>query len=137
MELAATLPEIRVLEVGSNIAGPLATMILGDMGADVVKVEDPRTGDDTRTLPPMVDGESTVFRAFNRNKRSVAIDLSMQGGRSALLRLAARADVLIQNLRPGVAERLGIGFNDVAAVNSEIVYCSISAFGDGPIGRTL
>jgi crotonobetainyl-CoA:carnitine CoA-transferase CaiB-like acyl-CoA transferase len=135
--IAGTLAGIRVIEIGSNIAGPMAAMILGDLGADVVKVEDPRQGDDTRSLPPLFDGESTVFRAFNRSKRSVALDLGRESGRAAVLRLAAGADVVIQNLRPGVVDRLGVGFEAVSAVNDSVIYCSISAFGPGDIGRSL
>ena len=135
--LAGTLAGIRILEIGSNIAGPMAAMILGDLGADVVKVEAPRQGDDTRGLAPLIDGESTVFRAFNRSKRSVALDLGCESGRAAALRLAADADVVIQNLRPGVVDRLGVGFEAVSAVNDSVIYCSISAFGPGKIGRTL
>jgi crotonobetainyl-CoA:carnitine CoA-transferase CaiB-like acyl-CoA transferase len=135
--IAGTLTGIRVLEIGSNIAGPMAAMILGDLGADVVKVEDPRQGDDTRSLAPLIDGESTVFRSFNRSKRSVALDLGTDAGRAAVLRLAAGVDVVIQNLRPGVVDRLGVGFEAVSAVNDSVICCSISAFGPGEIGRSL
>lgn len=137
MKVERTYDGLRVLEVGANIAGPLAAMILGDLGADVVKVEHPVTGDDTRRLAPLARGESTVFRSFNRSKRSVALDLASAEGRAAMLRLAATADVVIENLRPGVAERLGVGFDDLRAVNDRLIYCSISAFGKGPIGRTM
>ncbi|HKN40142.1 MAG TPA: CaiB/BaiF CoA-transferase family protein [Acidimicrobiia bacterium] len=132
-----TLTGVRVVELGSNIAGPLAAMILGDLGADVVKIEDPAAGDDTRSLAPMVDGEATVFRSFNRNKRSVALDLRSDAGRAAARRIAERADVVIQNLRPGVADRLGLGFAAVSAANPAVIYCSISAFGPGEIGATM
>ena len=135
--IAGTLTGLRVVEIGANIAGPLAAMILGDLGADVVKIEPPATGDDTRLLAPMVDGESTVFRSFNRSKRSVALDLRTDAGRAAALRLARQADVVIQNLRPGVVERLGVGFDAVAAGNDRVVYCSISAFGPGELGAAL
>jgi len=135
--VAGTLAGIRVVEIGSNIAGPLAAMTLGDLGADVVKIEDPANGDDTRLLAPMVDGESTVFRSFNRSKRSVALDLRTAGGRAAALRIVSAADVVIQNLRPGVVERLGVGFADVSAANPSVIYCSISAFGPGEIGATM
>jgi crotonobetainyl-CoA:carnitine CoA-transferase CaiB-like acyl-CoA transferase len=135
--VAGTLTGLRVVEIGSNIAGPLAAMILGDLGADVVKIEDPAAGDDTRSLAPMVGGESTVFRSFNRSKRSVALDLRSDAGRSAALRLAQRADVVIQNLRPGVVERLGLGFEAVRAANDRVIYCSISAFGHGELGTTM
>jgi crotonobetainyl-CoA:carnitine CoA-transferase CaiB-like acyl-CoA transferase len=135
--VAETLAGVRVLEIGSNIAGPMAAMILGDLGADVVKIEDPKTGDDTRTLAPMVGNESTVFRSFNRSKRSVALDLASDAGRAAFLRLAKDVDVVIQNLRPGVVDRLGVGFAEVSAVNPRIIYCSISAFGAGEVGKRL
>ena len=135
--IAGTLTGVRVVEVGSNIAGPLAGMILGDLGADVIKIEDPVAGDDTRSLAPMVDGESTVFRSFNRGKRSVALDLRSPGGRAAALRIAAAADVVIQNLRPGVVERLGVGFDAVSTANDRVIYCSISAFGPGALGAKM
>lgn len=135
--IAGTLTGIRAVEIGSNIAGPLAAMILGDLGADVVKIEAPLTGDDTRSLAPMVDGESTVFRSFNRGKRSVALDLRSDAGRAAALRIASGADVVIQNLRPGVVQRLGVGFEAVSAANERVIYCSISAFGPGKLGATM
>jgi crotonobetainyl-CoA:carnitine CoA-transferase CaiB-like acyl-CoA transferase len=135
--VAGTLSGVRVVEIGSNIAGPLAAMILGDLGADVIKIENPVAGDDTRSLAPMVNGESTVFRSFNRSKRSVALDLRSPGGKAAALRIAAQADVVIQNLRPGIVERLGVGFDAVSAANNGVIYCSISAFGPGELGATM
>ena len=135
--VAGTLTGVRVVEIGSNIAGPLAAMILSDLGADVIKIEDPIAGDDTRSLAPIVNGESTVFRSFNRGKRSVALDLRSTGGQAAALRIAAGADVVIQNLRPGVTERLGVGFDAVSAANDRVIYCSISAFGPGELGATM
>jgi crotonobetainyl-CoA:carnitine CoA-transferase CaiB-like acyl-CoA transferase len=135
--VAATLTGLKVVEIGSNIAGPLAAMILGDLGADVVKIENPGTGDDTRLLAPIIDGESTVFRSFNRSKRSVALDLRTDAGRAAALRLAQQADVVIQNLRPGVVERLGLDYDAIAAGNDRVIYCSISAFGPGELGAAM
>src|SRR5262249_35911649 len=109
-------------------------MLLGDMGADVVKIESPRGGDMTRTTPPHVNGESANFVAINRNKRSVALDLKQASGRSAFLRLASGADVLIENFRPGRMAELGLGLEDVQRVNPEIVYVSVSGFGQsGPM----
>jgi crotonobetainyl-CoA:carnitine CoA-transferase CaiB-like acyl-CoA transferase len=105
--------------------------VLADLGADVVKVERPGRGDDARAMPPHWDGESTVFLAVNRNKRSLAIDLKTREGRNAFLRLAERADVVVQSFRPGAAERLGLGFDDLRERNPSIVYCAISAFGSG------
>jgi crotonobetainyl-CoA:carnitine CoA-transferase CaiB-like acyl-CoA transferase len=134
---ARTLVGTKVLELGSNIAGPMAGMILSDAGADVVKVEDPRGGDATRSLHPIVDGESAVFRAFNRGKRSVAFDMTSAEGRDAVLRLAAASDVVISSLRPGLAASLGIGFEDVVKVRPDVVYCAVSAFGEGALGQTM
>jgi crotonobetainyl-CoA:carnitine CoA-transferase CaiB-like acyl-CoA transferase len=135
--LGATYAGLRVLDLSSNLAGPLAAMVLGDLGADVIKVERPDRGDDTRTLPPRWRDAGTVFHSVNRNKRSVGLDLRSDAGREALLRLAEGADVLVESFGPHVAERLGLAFEDVRARSPRIVYCSISAFGDGPAGREL
>jgi formyl-CoA transferase/CoA:oxalate CoA-transferase len=135
--LEATYEGLRVLDLSSNIAGPLAAMVLGDLGADVIKVERPDRGDDSRALPPRWQGDGTVFLAVNRSKRSVGLDLRSAAGRATLLRLAETADVLIESFGPGVAERLGLAFDDVRARSPRIVYCTVSAFGDGPVGRTL
>jgi formyl-CoA transferase/CoA:oxalate CoA-transferase len=135
--LGSTFAGLRVLDLSSNLAGPLAAMVLGDLGADVVKVERPDSGDDTRGLPPQWHGDGTVFLSVNRNKRSVALDVRSPDGREILLRLAEGADVLIESYGPGVAERLGLGFEDVRVRSPRIVYCTVSAFGGGPVGRTL
>ena len=126
---ANTYAGVRVLELATTIAGPFCSMILADLGADVVKVERPRKGDDARSMPPHWNGESTVFLAVNRNKRSLALDLKRRAGRDAFLRLAAGADVVVQSFRPEVAERLGVAYADVLEHNPAIVYCSVSAFG--------
>ena len=116
------------------LAGPLATMVFGDLGADVVKVERPDGGDDTRTWGPpyAADGASTYFHAVNRNKRSLALDLATPAGRAGARALAGRADVLVENFRPGTMARFGLGYDDLAAVNPALVYCSLSGFGSGP-----
>jgi crotonobetainyl-CoA:carnitine CoA-transferase CaiB-like acyl-CoA transferase len=134
VSLPDTFTGLRVLDLATNIAGPLAAMILGDLGADVVKIERAPYGDDTRSLPPQWDGEATVFLALNRNKRSVLLDLKDREAREALLALARDADVVIESFGPGVPERLGLTFEDFRAANPRVVLCSISAFGDGPIG---
>jgi crotonobetainyl-CoA:carnitine CoA-transferase CaiB-like acyl-CoA transferase len=134
---ATTYPGLRVLDLSTNIAGPLAAMVLGDQGADVIKVERPRTGDDTRALPPHRGTESTVFLAFNRNKRSIELDLKAPEGREALLRLAEDADVVIESFGPGVAAKLGLTFEDFRERNPGVVVCTVSAYGSGPIGRRL
>jgi crotonobetainyl-CoA:carnitine CoA-transferase CaiB-like acyl-CoA transferase len=123
----------RIVDLTSNVSGPLATMILGDQGADVIKVEPPDGGDHTRAAANRRGGFSASFLNNNRNKRSIVLDLKTPGGLQALVRLAAGADVLVQNFRPGVAERLGVGEDAVRAISPKIVYVSISGFGEkGP-----
>lgn len=127
------LDGIRIVDVTSNVAGPLGTMILGDQGADVIKVEPLDGGDPTRGSAQRRGGFSTSFLNNNRNKRSIALDLKAAAGRRALLRLCERADVFVQNFRPGVVERLGIDEPAVRAARPDIVYVSISGFGEvGP-----
>jgi crotonobetainyl-CoA:carnitine CoA-transferase CaiB-like acyl-CoA transferase len=135
VSLERTYQGLRVIDLSENIAGPLACMILGDLGADVIKIEAPGTGEATRRLPPRWDSESTVFLAFNRNKRSVALDTRSTAGRDAVLRIAQGADVVVESFRPGVADRLGLGFADFSRVSPHLVHCSISAFGEGPLGH--
>jgi crotonobetainyl-CoA:carnitine CoA-transferase CaiB-like acyl-CoA transferase len=123
----------RVVDLTSNVSGPLATMILADQGADVIKVEAPDGGDHTRAGGNRRRGFSAGFLNNNRNKRSIVLDLKTAAGKEALLRLAATADVFVQNFRPGVAERLGIGEDAIRAAAPKIVYVSISGFGEkGP-----
>src|SRR5262245_42795119 len=120
----------RVIELAHFIAGPVCGMYLADMGADVIKVESPSGGDASRTVySARYGGESAVFLTVNRNKRSVAIDLARPEGREAFLTLCATADVMIEAHKGGVAERLGIDYPSIRAVNPRIVYCSLSAFG--------
>jgi len=112
-------------------------MLLGDLGADVVKVERPGTGDDTREWgPPYVHGESAYYLAINRNKRSVALDLGTSAGREAARRLAQRADVLVENFKPGTMERLGLSYEDVSSTNPGVIYCSVSGFGTTGAGAS-
>jgi crotonobetainyl-CoA:carnitine CoA-transferase CaiB-like acyl-CoA transferase len=123
----------RIVDLTSNVSGPFATMILADQGAEVIKVEAPDGGDQTRAGTNRRAGFSASFLNNNRNKRSLAVDLKHPGGREAVLRLVAGADVFVQNFRPGVAERLGLGEAAVRAVAPDIVYVSISGFGEkGP-----
>jgi crotonobetainyl-CoA:carnitine CoA-transferase CaiB-like acyl-CoA transferase len=130
------LAGVRIVDFSTNMAGPYATMILAQLGADVVKVEAP-AGDDARYWPPDVNGGSAVHRHMNAGKRGIVLDLGTEAGRAAALALAGRSDVLLQSMRPGVAERIGIGEAAVRAVNPEIVYYALSAFGAGPIGSML
>lgn len=104
-------------------------MVLADMGADVLKIEELGKGDHTRTIPPLVNGESHYFLAINRNKRSVCIDLKRPEGREIILKLAAQSDVVLENFRAGVMDRLGLGFDELRKVKPDIVMCSISGFG--------
>lgn len=127
------LAGIRVLELGNFIAGPLSGMLLADMGAEVIKVEPPKGGDMMRASPPLVQGESLVFATINRNKRSIAVDLKKPGARELLLKLAESADVWLENYRPGVLPKLGLGADDVKKVNPKICYISVSGYGQtGP-----
>jgi crotonobetainyl-CoA:carnitine CoA-transferase CaiB-like acyl-CoA transferase len=121
---------MRVLDLTSSLAGPYCTEILAALGAEVVKVEHPKRGDETRQWgPPFWDGEGAIFLAANAGKRSLALDFHADRGKEALLRLADRADVVVQSLRPGHAERIGLGPDDLRGRNRGLVYCSIGAFG--------
>ncbi len=127
------LAGFRILDLTAVVSGPFCTMLLGDLGADVIKIEPPE-GDSMRVVGrPKKNGVSANFLNFNRNKRSVVIDLKKEHGRDLVQKLAVRADALIENNRPGVADRLGIGYGDIRRANPKIVYCSICGF--GPKGR--
>jgi len=125
---------LRVLDFSRIIAGPACTQTLADFGADVIKIENPKGGDDTRNMAgPAHGGESHFFLAFNRGKRSVALDMTQPEGREIVQALAAQSDIAIQNFRPGVAERLGIDHAALAAINPRLIYVSVSAYGgSGP-----
>jgi crotonobetainyl-CoA:carnitine CoA-transferase CaiB-like acyl-CoA transferase len=131
--VAGALNGLRVLDMSRVLAGPFCCMMLGDHGADVIKVEPP-LGDETRTWgPPFVDGESTYYLGINRNKRSISLDLSTPEGRDVACRLASTADVLVENFRAGTMERFGLDYARLAAANPRLVYASISGFGrSGP-----
>lgn len=132
-----SLTGVRVLDLSRILAGPYLTMLLADLGADVVKLER-ETGDDTRSWgPPFAQGEATYFWSANRNKRSIVLDLRDPGDTGIAYELAATADVIVENFRPGVVDRLGLGYEQVAQANPGVVYCSISAFGDAPEARDL
>ena len=130
------LAGIRVLDLTRYLSGPYGTLLLAEMGAEVIKVEVPQVGDDTRHIAPLQNGISYYHSTVNRSKASVEIDLKTEDGRALLLSLAADCDVMIENFRPGVADRLGIGYEVAAKVNPKLVYCSISGFGgSGPQSR--
>lgn len=125
---SAPLSGMLVADLSRVLAGPYATMLLADLGADVVKVEHPERGDDTRAWgPPWAGDQSAYYLALNRGKRSLAVDLKDPDGLAAVRTLCARADVVVQNFRPGTAERLGLGYADVAADNPGVVYCSLTS----------
>ena len=128
------LDGIRVVDLSRVVSGPYCTMTLADMGADVIKIEEPGRGDESRAFgPPFLGGESPYFLSINRNKRSCTVNLKCDDGRAILGRLVAGADVLVQNFRPGAVERLGLDYDSLAPRHPRLVYCSISGFGDsGP-----
>src|SRR5919106_2035431 len=126
---ALSLEGVRILDLSRVLAGPFSGMLLSDLGADVIKVEDTATGDESRTWPPHKDGESAAFLVINRNKRDMTLDLKAPEGVAVLQRLVARADVLIENFRTGTMESFGLGYDALAALNPRLVYCSVSAFG--------
>lgn len=129
------LEGVRVLDLTRNVAGPYASMILAELGADVVKVEEPLTGDDSRGWgPPFWAGESPIFLSMNRNKRSLTLDLRHPEARPVMERLTAGADILLESFRPGALERMGYGYAWAALRNPDLVYCSVTPYGDrGPM----
>jgi crotonobetainyl-CoA:carnitine CoA-transferase CaiB-like acyl-CoA transferase len=135
---SAPLVGVRVADLSRVLAGPYCTMVLADLGADVVKVERPEGGDETRSWgPPFAGGEAAYYLSVNRSKRSCALDLSDPEGRALALELCARADVVVENFKLGGAERLGVGYDAVRELNPKVVYCSITGFGSSrePRGR--
>lgn len=141
LPIAPGMPEalkgMKVLDCSQILAGPFCSMLLADMGADVVKIEKPTGGDDTRRMgPPFVGGESAAFLAMNRNKRSVVLNFKEPAGVEAMKRLVKEADVVIENYRSGVMERLGLGYDTLSKINPALIYCSISGFGrTGPYAK--
>lgn len=127
------LSEVRVLDLTRLLPGPYATTLLADLGAEVVRVEEPTRGDPVRHRKPEVDGRSYTYLVRNRNKASVGLDLKDERGREAFMRLAETADVVVESFRPGVVDRLGVGYDDVCEVNEDVVYCSLTGYGQtGP-----
>ena len=125
------LSGLRVVDLTRHIPGPYCTMLLGDLGADVIKIEEPPMGDPTRGVPPAAGGESAVLGALNRNKRSLAVDLRNEEDAALVRRLAARADVFVESSRPGVLARRGLGPVELREANPRLVYCSLSGYGQG------
>ncbi|MFS0849569.1 CaiB/BaiF CoA transferase family protein [Novosphingobium panipatense] len=128
------LSGVRVIDFTRVLAGPAASLALADLGAEVFKIEPPGTGDETRTFPPIRDGESHYYLAVNRGKKSIVVDLKSEEGLGLVRDLAARCDVLVENYRPGVMDRLGLGWEEMRAINPRLIYCSISGYGQtGPL----
>ncbi len=131
---AGPLQGVRVLDLTRVLAGPSASLALADLGAEVIKVEPPGCGDETRSFPPFRDGESHYYLSINRGKKSIVIDLKSEQGLKLAKDLAAKCDVLIENYRPGVMDRLGLSYETLSAINPRLIYCSISGFGmTGPL----
>jgi crotonobetainyl-CoA:carnitine CoA-transferase CaiB-like acyl-CoA transferase len=131
--MAGSLDGLLVLDLTSHLSGPYCAMMLADHGADVIKIEQPGSGDNARSMPPFVKGESAPFMIWNRNKRSVALDLKAAEDRSAFLALVDRADIVVENFRPGVLDRLGLGWEVLRARNPRLIVGSISGYGQtGP-----
>lgn len=131
---AGPLAGVRVIDFTRVLAGPAASLALADLGAEVFKIEPPGTGDETRSFPPVRDGESHYYLAVNRGKKSIVVDLKTPEGLALVKDLASRCDVLVENYRPGVMARLGLGWEDLHAINPRLIYCSISGYGQtGPL----
>jgi formyl-CoA transferase len=128
-----SLSSVRVLDFSRVLAGPYGSMMLAELGADVIKVEEPGSGDEAREWPPFIKGQSGYFFSINRSKRSIAIDLKKDDGKRVACELAAECDAVVENFAPGVVKRLGIDFETLSAINPRLIYCSISGFGQtGP-----
>ena len=134
--MALPLDGVNVLDLTNIMAGPYCSMVLGDMGADVVKIEDFPEGDGTRRFDPKINDESYCFAVLNRNKKSLALDLKDPRGKAIFMKLAAKADIITENFRPGVVKKLGIDYESVRAFNPGVIYASMSGFGQtGPYGK--
>ena len=130
------LSGIRVLDLTNVLAGPYCTMVLADMGAEVIKLENADKGDTSRQFEPQVNGESYCFAVLNRNKKSIALNLKDPGGLDVALKLSAQADIVLENFRPGVVQRMGLGYEAIKAMNPGVIYASMSGFGQtGPYGK--
>src|SRR5260370_42437732 len=128
--MEAVLSDVVVIDLSRFLAGPYCTMILGDLGATIIKVEQPGNGDDTRSFgPPYIAGESAYYLGLNRNKRSILLDFSTPEGKQRLLNLVSTATVLVEKFRPGTLGRQGLGYEDLRAINPGLIYCSISGYG--------
>jgi len=127
---------LRVLDLSRVLAGPFCSMTLSDMGAEIIKVEMPGRGDDTREFPPFIKGESSYFMSLNRGKKSITLNLKEEQAREVFYKIAEKSDIILENFRPGVTERLGVDYETIKKINPKIIYCSISSFGQtGPYNQ--
>lgn len=133
----APLDGLRVLDLSRLMPGPLCTMILGDLGADVIKIEQPQIGDYARAAPPFIGDTGAAFLMLNRNKRSITLNLKNGEAQEVVYKLARKSEVLVESFRPGVAERLGVGYPTMSKINERLVYCSISGYGQSGPYRDL
>ena len=125
----SALKGIKVIDMGRALAGPMCGMWLADLGAEVIKVEPPGLGDDSRAWTPLLNGESTYYLSVNRNKRGIVLDLATENGRSAFLKMVETADVLIENYRADVMDRHGLGYDTLSKLNPRLIYCALTGFG--------
>src|SRR5215471_11106858 len=136
LQVPMALEGIRVLDLTRLLPGAICTLLLADMGADVVKVEEPGSGDYMRWYPPLHDGQSVLFNALNRNKRSLTLNLKSEAGRELFLDLSTRADVVVEGNRPGVMDRLRLGWPVLHECNPKLIMCAITGYGqDGPFSQ--
>ncbi|MDQ0269662.1 CaiB/BaiF CoA transferase family protein [Cytobacillus purgationiresistens] len=132
--MAGPLTGVKVIDVTTNISGPTLTMVLADLGAEIIKIERPDVGDDARGMGPFIEGEGVYFLHINRNKQSIVIDLKQDEGKEIVYDLVKNADIFVENFRLNKAEKMGLGFNRLKEVNSALIYCSLSAYGqEGPL----
>jgi formyl-CoA transferase/CoA:oxalate CoA-transferase len=130
------LKGLRVIDLSRVLAGPYCSMTLSDLGAEIIKVEMPGIGDDTREFPPFINGVSSYFMSVNRGKKSITLDLKSEEGKEVLYKLISGSDILLENFRPGVTTRLGVDYDTLRAINPRLIYCSISSFGQtGPYAK--
>lgn len=136
MEIKGALSGVKVLDLSRVLAGPFCTMMMADMGAEVIKVEMPGTGDDSRAFPPFIEGESIYFKNMNRNKKGITLNLKSEKGKGIFLELVKKCDILVENYRPGTMEKLGLGWDLLKEVNPALVYGCVSGFGHtGPYAK--
>ncbi|MQG08682.1 MAG: CoA transferase [SAR202 cluster bacterium] len=132
--MSSALNNIKVVDLTRTLAGPFCTMMLADLGAEVIKIEEPNRGDETRMWTPFWNGESTQFVSFNRNKKSLTVNLKSEEGVELVKKLAMDADIMIESFRAGALDNMGLGYDDIKKINPEIIYCSISGYGrTGPL----